>query len=58
MVPKKELSAGKTTFSQVEIRYESARVPFDQLEVSGKNEQSQKNPKWKNLWFQIILYQL
>ena len=34
--PEKELSARKTTFSQAEIGYESAKVPFDQLKVSRK----------------------
>ena len=41
-MPKKELSGQNTNFSQAEIRYESGRVPFDQMKVSKKNAQSQK----------------
>ena len=37
IVPKKELSAGKTTFSQAEISYESKGIPFDQKKNSKKN---------------------
>ena len=39
---KEDLSAGKTTFSQAEISYESGRVPFDQLKVSRDDAQSRK----------------
>ena len=35
-VPEKELSAGKTIFSQPEIRYEIGTVNFDQMKVSEK----------------------
>ena len=36
IVPKKELSVRKTTFSQAEISDESGRVPFDKMQVLGK----------------------
>ena len=41
-VPKKELSAGKTTLSHAVISYESGRLLFDQMKVSGRNAENQK----------------
>ena len=41
-VPKKELSAQPSTFSQAEISYPSARVSFNQMNVSKKIAEIQK----------------
>ena len=41
-MPKKELLARKTIFSQDEIRHESGRVPLVQMKVSKENAQNQK----------------
>ena len=42
IVPKKEASARKTTFSQAEIRHESGRLPSDQMKVSEKTRRAKK----------------
>ena len=44
-VPKKELLARNTTFSQDKVRYESGRVPFDQVKVSEKTHRAEKSFK-------------
>ena len=41
----KEISAGKATFSEPKISYESGRLPFDQLKVSEKDAQSRQKLK-------------
>ena len=47
---KKRLSAGKTTFSQVEICYESEGVPSVQMKFSEKKTyRDEKNQKWSFL---------
>ena len=42
MMAHENILTRKTTSSQAEIRYESGRVPFDQMKVSEKNAQSEK----------------
>ena len=46
-----ELSACKSTFSLVEISYESGSVLFDQMKVSEKNAQSRKNAQLLSKFF-------
>ena len=41
-MPKQELSARKTTFSQPEIRYKRGRARFDQMKVPEKRTEPKK----------------